>query len=281
ARSPCWATCRRPRPLPGRLPHLPAPDSTPAWAPQDALPTPAHDGRQVDIVLSPHPDDETLSLGVWTADAAVRGDRVIVVCLTDGRTTGALATIARRLRRPVTRDEIAAARIRELHAATARLGVRPDDVYLAHLDRDDGPGGTRLTELEALAVIKAFAARFPDATFATMSWAAERHPDHLGAAFALQEAVARGIARHGVFAVSRLWWALPSPPVTIVLPLNAAVRHQVTAAANAYGLWNPADHRLAVGWTSVHQQFVDLLADPRDRVHGWAPLTAGEQPPVS
>ncbi|HEY6795799.1 MAG TPA: hypothetical protein VI248_14060, partial [Kineosporiaceae bacterium] len=55
ARSPCWAACRRPRPLPGRLPHLPAPDSTPEWAPQYALPTPAHDGRQVDIVLSPHP----------------------------------------------------------------------------------------------------------------------------------------------------------------------------------------------------------------------------------
>jgi hypothetical protein len=52
-----------------------------------------------------------------------------------------------------------------------------------------------------------------------------------------------------------------------VLPVSATARRRVLLAAAAYNRWDPADHRLAVGWTSVHPQFTALLADPRDRVH--------------
>jgi len=239
----------------------------PAWTPPSALPAPPTPGSHVDVVLGPHPDDETLSLGVWIADAVQRGDRVIVVCLTDGRSTGAAGRISARLGRPVTRDEIAAARAAELREATGRLGVRPDDVYLAHLDADAGPGGSRATRPEVAAVIGAFAARFPGATFATMSWQAERHPDHLSAGLALHAAAEDGTVTRAVFAVSRLWWSLPSPPGHEVLPVDGAARHRVLLAADAYDRWDPTGHRLAVGWTSVHPQFVALLADPRDRVH--------------
>jgi LmbE family N-acetylglucosaminyl deacetylase len=263
-----------PSTLPGSPPSAAAAaDTPPVWTPPAELPAPSTGSQRIDIVLSPHPDDETLSLGVWVANAVAQGDRVIVVCLTDGRSTGAITQVSQRLRRPVSRDEIAAARIRELRAATAQLGIGAGDVYLAGLDAEQGPGGTRVTEPEALAVIETFAGRFPAATFATMSWAAEQHPDHLGAGYALQEAAARGLVQHAVFAVSRLWWALPSPAASVVLPLNATVRRRVELAGRAYDVWDPADQRLAIGWTSVHQQFVALLADPRDRIHGWAPRT--------
>jgi LmbE family N-acetylglucosaminyl deacetylase len=220
------------------------------------------------VVLSPHPDDETLSFGPWIADATARGDRVVVVALTDGRSTGAITAVSTRLGHPLNRDEIGAARLRELHQATAALGVAPRDVYRAELDGAATPGGTRITVAETAAVVRAFAARFPEATFATMSWVAERHPDHLNAGRALFQASTDGVVAHAVFAESRLWWDLPGPATLDVLPSSASVRQHVAAAAAAYEVWDPAHQRYAVGWNSVHGQFTSLLADPRTRLHG-------------
>ncbi len=240
------------------------------WRPAQALPPPTRSAN-VRIVLSPHPDDETLSLGVWAANAARDGHRVIVVCLTDGRGTKARTVIGTRLHRTFTRDEVAAARIGELRAAATALGVGGEDVVLAHLDGDATAGGSRLTQPEAYAVIRVMAERFPNATFATMSYTADQHPDHLDAGRALWQAMGDGTVRSGVFAVSRLWWHLPSPPITTEVPNAPEVAQRVRAAARGYGVWNPAGHEYAVGWTSVRQQFLDLDADPRDHLHSWQP----------
>jgi LmbE family N-acetylglucosaminyl deacetylase len=249
---------------------VPGGDVPAAWTPPTALPAPAVGSRHVNVVLSPHPDDETLSLGVWTADALLRGDRVILVALTDGRGTGALPALETRLGHALTRDQIGTARIAELRSAATALGIAPSDVYLAHLDAATSTGETRLTVAEAGAVIRAFAARFPGATFATMSWTAERHPDHRAAGYALWQAQTAGTVHSSVFAVSRLWWSLPSPLAQAVHPTSAEARRRVIAAAAAYGLWDPQHQRYAVGWTSVHSQFVALLGDLRDRIHPWA-----------
>jgi len=139
------------------------------WAPPTPLPAVSATDRHVLIVLSPHPDDETLSLGVWIADTAARGDRVIVVSLTDGRSTGAIAAVSARIGHDLTRDDIADARIRELQQAARQLGVAPADVYRAKLDGEGTPGGSRVTVDEASAVVRDFGARFPQATFSTMS----------------------------------------------------------------------------------------------------------------
>lgn len=238
------------------------------WAPPAPLPAAAPPGRHVLVVLSPHPDDETLSFGVWIADAVTKGHRVIVVSLTDGRSTGAIRTVSNRLGHTLTRDEIAAARARELQQAAAQLGVAPADVYRAQLDGETTPGGSRVTAAEASAVVRAFAGQFPQATFATMSWTADRQPDHLNAGRALHDAAVHGVVREARFAVSRLWWGLPAPTVTDVVPASAAVRARVRAAAQAYGLWDPAHRRYSVGWLSVRHQFSELAVDPRTRLHG-------------
>lgn len=41
------------------------------------------------IIWSPHPDDETLYTGAYVATAAARGDRLILVAVTDGGASGA------------------------------------------------------------------------------------------------------------------------------------------------------------------------------------------------
>jgi LmbE family N-acetylglucosaminyl deacetylase len=245
----------------------PAPAGS-GWISPAPLPAAAPPARHVLVVLSPHPDDETLSFGVWIADALARGYRVVVVCLTDGRSTGATRTVSARLGRTLTRDEIAAARIRELRQAAAQLGVAPTDVYRAQLDDEATPGGSRVTVAETGEVIRAFAVQFPQATFATMSWTAERQPDHLSAGRALHDAAVQGVVHDARFAVSRLWWNLPAPTVTDVVPASPAVRARVNAAAAAYKLWDPSHQRYSVGWLSVRHQFSALAADPRSRLHG-------------
>jgi LmbE family N-acetylglucosaminyl deacetylase len=244
----------------------------PEWTPPSSLPAAAPDDAQVLVVLSPHPDDEPLSLGVRIADAEARGVRVIVVALTDGRTTGAVAAVSARLRRKVSQDEIGAARLRELRQAAAHLGVAATDVYPARLDGETTPGGSRITPGEVTAVVQSFAERFPQATFATMSYVAEKHSDHLAAGRALQAAAKTGVVRHVEFAVSRLWWALPSPAVSDVLPASPTVRQRVITAARSYGVWDPAQRRYSIGWLSVRSQFLSLLADPRNRLHGAGPV---------
>jgi len=252
------------------------------WTPAEPLPAPAAAGRHVDVFYTPHPDDETLSMGVLIAAAVRHGDRVIVVSLTDGRTTGAIRAINARLTsehpagtaRDLTIDQVAASRQGELRRATTDLGVAAQDVVLAHLDAASSDDGAIVTVAEAEQVIRAFADRYPAATHVTMSDTAEHQQDHLDAGAALRRLSDAGVVTSAQWTVSRLWWQLPSPPWTWALP-TAQDRDAVRHAGLEYQTWNPADDDYAVGFYSVRWQFTALGQDVRDRVHTTGPLTPG------
>ncbi len=67
--------------------------------------------------------------------------------------------------------------------------------------------------------------------------------------------------------MSRLGWALPSPPTQWVLPGDASQRRDVIDAVEDYSLWDPGHQAYAIGQMSVRVQFEAQLADPRARVH--------------
>jgi LmbE family N-acetylglucosaminyl deacetylase len=272
------------------------------WHPASALPVPESRGRRVDVFYTPHPDDETLSMGVMIDAAVRRGDRVIVVSLTDGRTTGAANAINVRLAQlrvagavrtstpsaegtaaqpgglsaplALSASQIAAARVGELRRAAADLGIAAQDVFLAHLDAPDSDGGELLTVVEATAVMRAFAAQFPAARHVTMSNVVERQLDHLAAGTSLRQLADAGVIASAAWTVSRLWWQQAGPPWTWVLPDDTG-RATVRRAAKEYLTWDPTHGEYAVGFYSVRNQFAALLADTRDRVHGTATFTAG------
>jgi LmbE family N-acetylglucosaminyl deacetylase len=272
------------------------------WHPASALPVPESRGRRVDVFYTPHPDDETLSMGVMIDTAVRRGDRVIVVSLTDGRTTGAVKAINARLAQLRVADaertstptaagaatqpgghpaavvlaaaQIATARVGELRRAAADLGIAAQDVFLAHLDAPDSDDGGLLTVVEATAVMRAFAAQFPTARHVTMSNLVERQLDHLAAGTSLRQLADAGVITSAEWAVSRLWWQQASPPWTWAQPDDAG-RATVRRAAKEYLTWNPERGEYAVGFYSVRSQFAALLADTRNRVHGIGTFTAG------
>jgi len=117
------------------------------------------------VVLSPHPDDETLSMGAYIAGAVHAGRLVEVVGVTDGSATNAIVSINKHLRRagypPTDRQGIVAARQAEMVAAMARLGVGPEHVHFA------GYIDGQLTVADAASVLDAYAIRFPAAQFLT------------------------------------------------------------------------------------------------------------------
>lgn len=244
-----------------------------AWTVPSTLPPVEPGGRHVDVFYTPHPDDETLSMGVLIAAAVHRGDRVLVVGLTDGRTTGAIREVQARLdhdhvggrkARKLTEDDVAAARDGELRRATTDLGVAPQDVVLAHLDTPDSDDGAIVTVAEAEAVMRVFAARYPDATHVTMSDVAEHQQDHLDAGVALHRLLDDGTLRSAAWAVSRLWWRAPGSAWRWAVP-TADERDAVRHAAREYLTWDPANGAYAMGFFSVRWQFAALERDVRDR----------------
>jgi LmbE family N-acetylglucosaminyl deacetylase len=244
---------------------------TSAWHPARPLPPRDPRARGVLVVYTPHPDDETLSMGVVISNAVQRREQVVVVALTDGRTTRALQPV-------LTPDQVAAARDLELVKAVGALGVPAHDVVLAHLDAPGSACGAIVTVHEAEAVMRTVAARYPDAANVTMSYVAERNQDHLDAGVALSRLAAAHVIGHASWTVSRLWWTLPSPASAWVLPNTPISRSRVVAAALQYSVWEPAYGRYAVGWRSVPRQFQALLVDVRDKVHRLGPVLGPPTP---
>ena len=270
-------------------------DAATRWA-GDPLPPPP-DGRPTVIFYTPHPDDETLSAGVLLAQDAARGARVIIVALTEGADTRAIGPVNRRLRAafkatnasantafaPLTPSDIGAARIRELRAAAAALGVSAQDVYTAHLDAPTSDCGDVVSVHEADQVIRAFAARYPLATHVTMSYDAERQQDHLAAGVALRTLTSAGTVKRAEFVVSRLWWTLPSPSWKWLRATDpgepARVAPAVRAAVAAYERWDPSRSLYGIGGLSVMPQFRALLLDQRNRVHTLGAAMPGDSSP--
>ena len=235
------------------------------WAPDHHWPARERGRRGVVVFYTPHPDDETLSMGVLIADAVRAHEQVVVVALTDGRTTGAGPLTPGH---PLDPAAVAQARDAELVRAVRAYGVPASDVLLAHLDAPGSECGAIVTVAEAEAVMRAVARHFPGAVHVTMSFVAERQQDHLDAGVALLRLRDAGVVQHALWTVSRLWWGLSSPRAHWVLPPSPDVRGAVQAAARQYDVWDPVDAQWALGYRSVPTEFQALALDVRDRVHG-------------
>lgn len=219
------------------------------------------------VFYSPHPDDETLSMGSAIVDAIETGTRLHVVLMSHGISAGAFDRVNNRLvwdgRPPVSREEFGLARVREFRDACGALGIPAGNVHVEHLD-----GG--YTPASAAALMARYAAAYPTAMHATMSWT-----DHLGE-HAYCGAALRGLAQRkavadAVWCISRLYWTDPglrgALDPQILEPRGPATVAKVRTAADRYALWRPDDGRYAVGMASVGDQFHRLRGDVRVLFH--------------
>ncbi|MEQ8349655.1 MAG: PIG-L deacetylase family protein [Sneathiellaceae bacterium] len=175
------------------------------------------------LVLSPHPDDETLGCGGLLAAAASLGVPAHIVALSDGGGSHP----GSRSHRPA---RLAALRRAEQALALARLGL-PGGVALRLGFADGGVPSSGPQFLTAVRAVRRLAlATAADAIFAT--WAEDPHCDHRACA-CLAAAVAAGLP--GIRRFSYPLWGRVRPPgapaaidapqaVEVLSPLHLDIR---------------------------------------------------------
>ena len=160
------------------------------------------------VILSPHPDDETLGLGGLIASLIIAGVPVTVVAVTDGEASHPRGS-------QVMREVLRHQRPAEASAALSTLGAgKPPEVF--QLGFPDGELA-RSEHVLAEAVGQLLAPG--DWCFATWEW--DGHPDHEAVARSAQAACDRVGVRLTSYPIWMWHWATPADPL---LPWSRARR---------------------------------------------------------
>lgn len=125
------------------------------------------------VVLSPHPDDETLGTGGLIAEACEGGQEVDVVVVTDGSGSHPKSKL-------YPRRKLVELRYSEVHKAGLALGLQPDRVTFLGLPDTLAPkSGTAFDEAvaETLRLV-----RRRDAATLFVTWEGDPHCDHQASA---------------------------------------------------------------------------------------------------
>jgi LmbE family N-acetylglucosaminyl deacetylase len=221
-----------------------------AWrsAGLDALPRLRAVARRV-VVLSAHPDDETLGAGGLIAACARSGAEIAVLVATDGEASHPGSPT-----HPPA--ELAMIRRRELHAALGRLAP---DAQLTFLGLPDG----RLSGYEHVLAAELATAVDGPATLLITPWADDGHPDHEACARAGARVAAERESQHWQFPVWAWHWA---DPAGTDLPRHRLRRFDLDAADSAAKRAALAEHVSQHAPLSDHPADAAILA-PHVRAH--------------
>lgn len=204
----------------------------------------------------PHPDDDALFMG--GSIFRCRERRNILVPLTRGGGSGAIALINAKLERPLSLEDFMRARCTELTAAARAVGVDESDVIWQDL-----PDGG-VDEEEVHRIILRIAKRHPRAEHRAMSYL-DQHKDHAAIGRALLRAYREGAVAEATF---HLPVGYADEGLGTRVPLGRPARRAKRAALREYQRWEPENGRYAVGTHSVKKLIKDQLKRPEERVHG-------------
>jgi hypothetical protein len=239
------------------------------------------------IFYVPHPDDESLNMGITIAEHVAAGHPTHVVLMTHGRVTAALDAIngvtysgywkvyhnpATEGYEPLTKDTLAQARINEFHHACGQLGVPVENRHIEYLD--DPATGETITYDEAIAVIEKYIELYPDADHYSLSYH-DIHTDHAAVGQALLDLYNCGWIQYYVrFIISmatRNDYEARGVPIPgggwKDVPTDSVIRQKVINACRCYAAWAPSIGAYAVGYHSVYSQFDKFTADPFHYLH--------------
>ena len=164
------------------------------------------------LVVSAHPDDETLGAGGLIAHAATVGASVTVLVVSDGEASHPDSTTR-------TPHQLAAIRRTEVLEAVRMLAPDADVHFLGRPDGRLGDDVDALSkDVERYAVGR---------THVVSPWGGDRHPDHAACAIAAARAAERlsGALAHWQYPIWAWHWAHPG---TADLPWRAAARLDLT-----------------------------------------------------
>lgn len=188
--------------------------------------TEATNGRTT-VVYSPHPDDDVLRLSAYINFAADRGDRMILIAVTDGGASGVRAKLG------FTVPQLEAVRRAEQAAAWSYLTRGKGEIIRLGLP-DGGVTGAPITAV-------ARSLEGPGVEHYVAANAADYHRDHQATVAAVKNAgLATVRAARPVGATDGSLYTVPSSRLWDVARASAAYRE--------------------VGWVSVSSSFANLAA---------------------
>ncbi|MEV1063369.1 PIG-L family deacetylase [Streptomyces sp. NPDC050263] len=237
-------------------------------------PVPATPTGRPWIWYEPHQDDLALWFPKGAAHHALAGRDTHLVSATDGSTSVIRAALngeadngwwggyhypAREgIPAPLSPDDFAAGRDRELLHAAPQLGIRRANVHL-----ELGTRGAAITVAQAEALIRRYEDLYPGAGHYTMHWL-DTDPTHAALGQALRNLA---LSEPGTFADCR-WVVRTSQAATIpgaveyVVPaaLQAQAFHMARSSAKCFGAWAPEQGMYAIGQHSVPADFAAVGA---------------------
>lgn len=201
------------------------------------------------VFVSPHQDDDTLSMGVAIRDHLNAGHDVHVLLLTTGQNSGVRAELGMDV------PTFVAARDDELFRAARQNGVPTGNIHIPEQRTEDG----QLTQAAAKDMITAFYADHPGAWCKSYSnlAATGRHPDHVTAGQAVMALFDTGLITNLRLYVEP--WLLSAfrtanPGVTV----GPEKVTDTTSILRAYTEYQRQDHIAAmygIGFLSVGAEF--------------------------
>ncbi|SHG06326.1 PIG-L deacetylase family protein [Ornithinibacillus halophilus] len=215
----------------------------------------------VHIYYSPHPDDETLSMGASIVEELDNGHDVQIVLLTQGAASSAINKINKDLEANgkdlLSVEDFVDARLAEFQLAVSKLGVPEENIHI--FDYPDG--GLELQNIKEL--MKEFEEMYKDAYHHAFSYH-DPHPDHRTTGEALLDLEENGQVTHAKYFVPRYVDLEHIGQLTSVNPEYTKV---VQEALHAYGRWDTENGYYSVGFYSVPDAFNQMLQDTRNRFH--------------
>ncbi|AND86269.1 PIG-L family deacetylase [Clostridium tyrobutyricum] len=226
------------------------------------------------IYYIPHPDDETLSMGISILNDIKDDKNVQVVLFTEGEDSGAISNINTKINRyhiifrkyhTIDRRDMANARLVEFMRASLILGIKPKNIHF-----EDFRSG-KLTELECKQTMLKYKKMFPNSSGRTTS-TFDVNPDHRHLGQALFKLNEEGIIKDAAFFLSPEEWdktiygkinnvVTSIDMKSIEVPIKGSNPNLTLAfldALNSYNLWNPRDADYAVGYNSVKDYFANV-----------------------
>lgn len=237
----------------------------------------------------PHPDDETLSMGLAIVHYLAAGWDVHMVSMTRGEAGGPIGSFngnnscnwaahpwthdpVREGYAPITPTSLGAARLLEARSALGAMAtITPNpgvtatgNVFHYEGGLPDGFGSEPTGVADAEAVISKYTTDYPTAFHRTMS-PTDKHPDHAACGQALRNLkLANPILAGAMFFVSRLYWDYAAHPEVLAegpqwfpttarkAEFDAILRNRVVPCFSA---WSPAAGSYAIGYHQVSGQF--------------------------
>jgi LmbE family N-acetylglucosaminyl deacetylase len=200
------------------------------------------------IFLTPHQDDESLTMGAAIKQHVLAGREVIVILLTDGGASGVCKTMFGTTEQD--RADCVAERDREFTDAVTAQGATPV------IPEDRMVDGT-LTGAYTAEVIRKYALMYPNASFKTLSEYDSLHPDHRAAGRGLYAAYLWGYTGDARWYVRREDQGVHTGSCT--------PQYVIDNVLQAY-YPRPGEPQSGIGYISVGTEF--QWANNGDGVHG-------------